>query len=172
MAWMYNMYIIMSHYHTYYQQQLPKKTLDDFRAFTSTNYHVHGQALEFTAHHLWLGYLCCCGQFDDVLAILHTASEWERSRYLSERSNEFWSGNLLHMVLYWNTDERAFEMYRSLRELGADLIENEYQHYPWENNTEIWTAPTCRSVIGRRDPTEFRELYDRIEQYEMTVLDV
>jgi len=154
----------------YYQQLLPDLSFDHFQSFATNAYPVQGQALEIITTHLWLGYLCCRGKFDEVLSIIRNTNEPRRSRYVNERSNEFWSGNLLHIVLYWNTDERAFEMYKTLRELGADPIEDMYGNYPWENKARIWTAPTLRNIFGNRYQSEFDDLYEKIIQWEITYL--
>lgn len=151
----------------FYQQQLTDLPIDHFRAFAKDAYPVHGEALEIVTHHLWLGYLCCRGDFDKVLAFLTTQSTLRLSRYINERSNEFWFGNLLHMVLYWNTGDRALEMYTKLRELGADPIEDTYGNYPWENKARIWTVPTLRTIYGNRCRCDFDDLYDQIIQWEI-----
>jgi hypothetical protein len=157
---------------SFFQQQLPDLPLSYFRTFAMNNYPVRGEALEILTHHIWLGYLCCRGSFDEVLTFLATQSEPRLSRYINERSNEFWFGNLLHMVLYWNTGDRALDMYARLRELGADPIEDTYGNYPWENKARIWTVPTLRTIYGNRYESEFDDLYARIIQWEIRKIEV
>lgn len=155
-------------YNAYFQSKLPTLTREYFEGFVDIEYPgVSKDSREFVKNHLWLGYQCCLGNFEAVLEFLETLSETQRKRYLSERSSEFWNGNLLHMVLYWNTGDKAFDMYVKLRELGAKLVEDKYNNYPWEYYTAIWTAPTLRTVYGNRDYTEFVQLYHRVEQWEL-----
>jgi hypothetical protein len=155
-------------YTEYFQSKLPQLSIDDIKDFVDIEYPgVSKDSHEFVKNHIWLGYQCCLGNFYEVLDFIDKCPKRERARYLSERSSEFWNGNLLHMVLYWNTGDKAFYMYTSLRELGAKLVEDKYDNYPWEFNTEIWTAPTLRDVYGKRDCAEFIELYHRIEQWEL-----
>jgi len=154
-------------YSTCYQQRLPKYPIEYFQEFTKKEYGVIGDALDFTSRHLWLGYLCCLGEFDVVLAFLSICKESHRDRYINERSNEFWNGTLLHMILYWNTGEHTITMYKKLRELGAVPIENMYDNYPWENSTQIWCAPTLRTSCGHRDHNEFAQLYQTILDWEL-----
>ena len=155
-------------YQTYFQSKLPNLSVEYFKGFVDIEYPgVSKDSREFVTHHLWLGYQCCRGEFDKVLEFLQTCSETQCNRYLSERSSEFWNGNLLHMVLYWNTGDKAFDMYVALRKLGATLVEDKYDNYPWEFYTAIWTAPTLRTVYGNRDYTEFAQLYHRVEQWEL-----
>jgi hypothetical protein len=155
----------------FYQQQLPELSIEHFQKFAALSFPIKGDALELTARHMWLGYLCCRGQFEEVLIFLkQITSPFVLYRYITERSNEFWFGNLLHMVLYWNTGDRAFEMYTTLRKMGAELVEDTYDHYPWESETEIWVAPTIRKVIGNRYKREFDQLYERVIQWEINYL--
>jgi hypothetical protein len=155
-------------YNAYFQKKLPVLTREYFEGFVDIEYPgVSKDSREFVTNHIWLGYQCCRGDFDTVLEFLETCSETQRNRYLSERSSEFWNGNLLHMVLYWNTGDKAFEMYVQLREMGARLVEDKYNNYPWEYYTAIWTAPTLRTAYGNRDYTEFVQLYHRVEQWEL-----
>ena len=140
----------------------------DIEEFVANMYPgVSKDSVDFTKHHLWLGYQCCRGQLDEVLEFLMNCEEKRRKRYLNERSSEFWNGNLLHLLLYWNTGSRAFDMYIKLRELGAMFIENMYEYYPWENQTLFWTAPTLRKMYGARDYHEFTRLYYEVEQWEI-----
>ena len=157
---------------SFYQKQLPELSIEHFREFAASSFPVKGDALELLARHMWLGYLCCRGQFEDVLMFLNqVTSPLILYRYITERSNEFWFGNILHMVLYWNTGDRAFEMYTLLREMGAEIVEDTYQHYPWESEAEIWVVPTIRNVIGNRYKHEFNELYERVIQWEIKHLE-
>jgi len=158
----------MLSYQTYFQIKLPVLTREYFEGFVDIEYPgVSKDSREFATNHIWLGYQCCRGDFDTVLEFLEMCSETQRNRYLSERSSEFWNGNLLHMVLYWNTGDKAFDMYVRLREMGARLVEDKYNNYPWEYYTVIWTAPTLRTAYGNRDYTEFVQLYHRVEQWEL-----
>jgi len=155
----------------YYQQQLPELPIEHFQKFAALSFPVQGESLELIARHMWLGYLCCRGQFEEVLMFLKgITSPCILYRYITERSNEFWFGNILHMVLYWNTGDRAFDMYTILREMGAEIVEDTYDHYPWESNAEIWTVPTIRKVFGNRYKHEFNELYERVIQWEINYL--
>jgi len=153
-----------------FQAHLQEVSLDEFRQFAASAYPVQGDALELITRHLWLGYQCCRGAFDEVLSFLSEVKEPRLRRYVNERSNEFWFGNLLHMVLYWNTGDRAFDMYTKLRKLGADPIEDTYGNYPWEIKARIWTVPTRRTIYGNRYEAEFDDLYERVIQWEIEQL--
>ena len=160
-------------YTSYYQSKLPVLTMSDFEEFVAKMYHgVSKDSVDFVKHHLWLGYQCCRGQFDEVLEFLKACDEPRRKRYLTERSGEFWNGNLLHLILYWNAGLETFNMYVALREMGATLIENMYQNYPWENHTIFWTAPTLRESYGNRDYHEFTRLYYEVEQWEIKKIEM
>ena len=72
---------------------------------------------------------------------------------------EQWYGNCLHMLLFWNTGDKAITLFKLLDDHGARYIRNYYGLYPWQINASSWFVPFGNVNLGVRDKDEFRDTY-------------
>ena len=151
-------------YETYFQNKLPKYSLDDIGTYLTGIHPTLEPISEFEVTQLWLGHLCCRGKISYVLEFLKGAEVELCNRYLNTPAHEFWEGTLLHMLLLWNTD--CFDDYIAFRELGAYPSTDYYGVLPWEMTGLSWLTPCDHKTYGKRDPLEFASLYQRIMKWE------
>jgi hypothetical protein len=115
-----------------------------------------GQLAEKT---MWLVYLCSKGDIYSVKDFIQSTDTDELRTILNNKLFENWDGTVLHTVLYWNTGNKAVDLFELLVEHGADPVRDYYGLFPWENNAPLWILPLGSGQIGDRDMGEFEETY-------------
>jgi len=75
-------------------------------------------------------------------------------------------GTLLHVLLYHNNTEDAFNLYKFMIEHGAIPVKNYYEEMPYEQNGCYWIFSTegIDFKMGRNFG-DFAQLYERIKEF-------
>ena len=109
--------------------------------------------LSVKAH--YLGYLCARGDIVKIKRFILQNRAGELEEIVNHRPEKQWKGTCLHMVTYWNTGDKALEMFKLLVTHGAIFYEDGYGKFPWEITGVRWLAPITMSYLGERDMNEF-----------------
>ena len=118
---------------------------------------ITGELAEKT---MWLVYLCSKCDTNSVKEFIHSIHPDELRTILNTKLSENWDGTVLHAVCYWNTSNKAVNLFELLVEHGADPVRDYYGLFPWENNAPKWVVPFGTDYIGNRDPDAFEEMYN------------
>jgi hypothetical protein len=108
---------------------------------------------------MWLVYLCSKGDIYSVKDFIQSTELTELRAILNKKLYENWDGTVLHTVLYWNTGNKAVDMFELLVEHGADPVRDYYGLFPWENKAPLWILPFNSVEQYGRDVDEFEETY-------------
>jgi len=109
---------------------------------------------------MWLVYLCSKCDTSGVKEFIQSTHPDELRTILNTKLKENWEGTVLHAVCYWNTSNKAVNLFELLVEHGADPVRDYYGVLPWENTAPGWVIPFGSGWIGNRDPDAFKEMYD------------
>ena len=115
-----------------------------------------GQLAEKT---MWLVYLCAKGDINCVVEFIQSTNPDELRGILNKKLSDNYDGTVLNTVLYWNTGNKAVDLFELLVEHGADPVKDYYGNFPWENTAPLWVVPFGVGQIGYRDMDEFEETY-------------
>ncbi len=109
-------------------------------------------------------HLCSKGDIYSVKDFIQSTDPTELRAILNKKLYENWDGTVLHTVLYWNTGNKAVDMFELLVEHGADPVRDYYGLFPWENKAPLWILPfNCVDQYGR-DVDEFEETYQYLRE--------
>jgi len=108
---------------------------------------------------MWLVYLCAKGDIYSVKDFIQSTELTELRAILNKKLYENWDGTVLHTVLYWNTGNKAVDLFQLLIEHGADPVRDYYGVFPWENKAPLWILPFNSIDRYGRDVDEFEETY-------------
>jgi hypothetical protein len=103
----------------------------------------------------YLGYLCAKGDLDKIKRFILQNRAGELEEIVNHRPEKQWKGTCLHMVTYWNTGDKALEIFKLLVTHGAIFYEDGYGKFPWEITGVRWLDPITMSYLGERDMNEF-----------------
>ena len=115
-----------------------------------------GQLAEKT---MWLVYLCAKGDINRVVEFIESTNHDELRGILNKKLSDNYDGTVLNTVLYWNTGNKALDLFELLVEHGADPVRDYYGNFPWENTAPLWVVPFGVSQIGYRNMDVFEETY-------------
>jgi len=156
------------------QKCLKKMSPDEVRICVARKKLSFKDNVIFRAH--YLAHLCALGDYNVILGTLNAFSvdKVELEQIMNYRIRVMngnvpvYEGTLLHIALYWNTDQKAIDLYDLLTTYGAKLSRNYYGEYPWMQSGDNWINPlTCESY-GERDDSDFDDIYDdMIEIYNL-----
>lgn len=115
---------------------------------------------------MWLMYLCAMGDICSVKCFINSTEPAELREILNKKLHESWFGTVLHTVLYWNTGNRAIDLFQLLVEHGADPVRDYYETFPWENLAQLWIFPfnNLDKYKYWRDANEFEETYQYLRE--------
>lgn len=150
------------------QSLLKPLSLDEIRHWISRKKISHRDPVIFRAH--YLAYLCARGDYNIIKNTLAAFSCEQKelkqllncSIYVMCGDVPVYSGTVLHVALYWNTDQVALDLYQLLTEHGATISRNYYGEYPWVQTGGNWTNPVTGERYGERDDSEFDDTYDEL----------
>lgn len=77
-------------------------------------------------------------------------------------------GSVLHVLLYWNNNKEAFDLYKLLTSVGAKPIRDYYGMFPWEQNGILYVAEE-NHTDNERIQEEFTWLYNEIKNLENVI---
>jgi hypothetical protein len=112
---------------------------------------------------MWLVYLCATGDIHSVKSFIQSTDPTELREILNTKLYENWQGTVLHTVLYWNTGNKAVDLFELLVEHGADPVRDYYEALPWENCAPLWIPP-FGTQMAARDVGEFEETYQYLRE--------
>ena len=118
---------------------------------------------------IYLGLLCARGDVEKVKSFIRETESTELVEILNNRPKELFCGNVLHVVLFWNSDHVAIDLFDLLVQHGAEYCRNYYEECPWEQVGTVWfTMFAGPEIPGKRNLTDFEEVYQIIrESYEI-----
>jgi hypothetical protein len=120
---------------------------------------------ELTVTTLYFGNLCAMGDEEKIKSFIQETEPDRLRHILNHCPEEQWYGNCLHMLLFWNTGDKAISLFKLLVDHGAiEYTRNYYNVYPWQINAPSWIVPFGNVVLGNRDIDEFRDTYEAIER--------
>jgi hypothetical protein len=113
---------------------------------------------------MWLMHLCSKGDIYSVKDFIQSTDPTELRQILNKKLYENWDGTALHTVLYWNTGNKAVDLFELLVEHGADPVRDYYGLFPWENKAPLWILPFNNVEQYGRDVDEFEETYQYLRE--------
>jgi hypothetical protein len=113
---------------------------------------------------MWLMHLCSKGDIYSVKDFIQSTDPTELRAILNKKLYENWDGTVLHTVLYWNTGNKAVDLFQLLVEHGADPVRDYYGVFPWENLSPLWILPFNSIDQYGRDVDEFEETYQYLRE--------
>jgi len=113
---------------------------------------------------MWLMHLCSKGDIYGTKDFINSTNPTELRDILNKKLYENWCGTVLHTVLYWNTGNKAVDLFELLVEHGADPVQDYYGLFPWENTAPLWILPFNDLDQYGRDIDEFEETYQYLRE--------
>jgi hypothetical protein len=113
---------------------------------------------------MWLVYLCAKGDMNRVKDFIQTADSSELRDILNKKLWDNYDGTVLNAILYWNSGNKALDLFELMVEHGADPVRDYYGNFPWENVAPLWVLPFGGGRIGERDMNEFEETYQYLRE--------
>ena len=141
------------------QSRLPDFTVDQIRQLLQ-EICVDDNELSVKTH--YLGNLCARGDINKVRAFLDETSPQELKKILNARPYDQWEGSCLHMVGYWNTGDKAIELFDLLYMYGAQFHQDGYDNFPWQSSADLWITPIVGADLGKRNTQEFKDTVLRL----------
>ena len=111
------------------QSLLPEFT---FRRVQLPRERYHQPSDDLAVKPLYLGHLCARGDIVEVRNFLQEIDPDDLEQILNAAPHEQWYGTCLHMVTYWNTGDKAIELFKLLVLHGAKPVEDYYGYFPWD----------------------------------------
>jgi hypothetical protein len=146
------------------RNQLKAYTMEEISIALNRNGESSGILADKT---MYLACLCSKGDIESVKTFIRDTNLEELKLILNTKLYEMWEGTVLHMALYWNTGNQAFDMYTLLVNNGADPVQNYYNCYPWECTASKWIDMIGDTKFdGYRNIEEFSQTYKLIEELE------
>jgi len=120
----------------------------------------------------YLCYLCQYGNYDDIKEYLEKLKNYVKAPItikdiINTRVIEFNNGTAMHVLLYWNNDRNALNIYSLLVLHGGIAITDEDGKYPWEQKRTIMISYDTGIFCGRRNINDFTDIYNIIYNYEL-----
>ena len=119
---------------------------------------------DITIKALYLGNLCSRGDLEKIKGFIRETDPGQLLEILNCAPYEQWHGTCLHMLLKWNTGDKAIALFKLLVEHGAEYIRNHYDKYPWQIDSTEWTLSFAHINLGNRNCEEFRHTYETLIQ--------
>jgi hypothetical protein len=118
---------------------------------------------------IYLALQCARGDVEKVKSFIRETDRHELVEILNNRPTELFCGNVLHVVLFWNSDYTAVDLFDLLVQHGAEYTRNYYEECPWEQVGQVWfTMFAGPELPGKRNLADFEEVYQIIrETYEI-----
>jgi len=139
----------------YAQSILPQYTIWEVRQLFPKKDNI-------TINALYLGNLCAQGDAEKIDVFIREHETKELRKILNCAPYEQWHGTCLHMLLKWNTGDKAIALFKLLVAHGAEYIRNHYNKYPWQIDSKEWTFSFAHINLGDRNCDEFRHTYETL----------
>jgi hypothetical protein len=142
------------------QALLPDLTLGEVRQVLQETSIAGQNFTEFDVKVHYLGHLCARGDSAKIKAFLDETEPEELKKIVNttpyDQSYDQWGGTCLNIVGYWNTGEKAHQLFELLNRYGAKFgYANE--SFPWDCRACLWLSPITHVEFGKRNVEEFKE---------------
>ena len=115
---------------------------------------------------LYVTNLLMRGELDQVREYFHSFTDYYAQELLHTTSYYTYFGTLLHILLYWNDSDDAFELYKFFRNKGALPIKDYYEQYPYEQDGTLYIAHQNGDGDYKRNHEDFTSLYEKVKKFE------
>ena len=149
------------------EYKTPEEFQKLFASFLATqefpNIHEMGYSPE-QKQALFLNDLIQSGNLGLVYTFCNTVSEEELTKIVNATPYGMHFGNVLHSTLYAMRGQKAIDLYKYFRSVGAKQCLNYYNQLPFEQMGNLWTM--FPSIAYTRNPSDFSETYETIRAME------
>lgn len=116
---------------------------------------------------IYLAHLCQRGDLEAIVEFVNNRGNVED--IVNLQLYQLWGGTVLHMVTVMNKGQTALDIIRFLVEqCGADWYADSQGHMPWDTaSVGLYVSVADGTLLGERDPKEFKDTSDLILQYYM-----
>ena len=112
---------------------------------------------DLTTKALYLGNLCARGDINQIKTFIRETDPEELREILNCAPDQQWNSTCLHMLMNWNTGNKALEMFELLVEHGAEYKRDGYGSFPWQHLGSLWITPVEYVQLSERNEDEFEE---------------
>ena len=138
---------------------VPEKSYEEIYDFLVENQY---ESDKFNTDVVYLGYLCAKGDIDVATNFVNSLDN--KKQVLNNQHILLYSGTVLNVALFWNSNDLGWQFFNLLWSNGAEFKTDYYGKFPFEQLDGLsWFTPLDYFNFGERDDIEFFKFYQEIK---------